>query len=72
MQAAIAEVNSKLTAYVNIRVRIFDSAAILAGPDGFVRPAFAADELHLNTVGYAALNTAFATLLRTKTAEKEV
>jgi lysophospholipase L1-like esterase len=42
---------------------VFDTAMVLAGADGYVRPAFADDELHLSPAGYATLNEALAPLL---------
>jgi lysophospholipase L1-like esterase len=63
-------VNTKLTASTDVQVTVFDSAAVLAGPDGYVRPTYAADELHLNAAGYAVLNAALAPLLHTNTDER--
>lgn len=63
VQRAIAEVNRELLGLAAADVQVLDSAAVLAGPDGYVRPAYAADELHLSAAGYAALNAALAPLL---------
>ncbi len=63
VQAAISAVNACLRSLATREVIIFDSAAVLAGADGYVRPAYVADELHLSAAGYAALNAALAPLL---------
>jgi lysophospholipase L1-like esterase len=62
-QAAIAAVNRILTGLDAADVTRFDSAAVLAGDDGYVRPAYADDQLHLSAAGYAALNAALTPLL---------
>jgi lysophospholipase L1-like esterase len=69
VQASITEVNTALLGAAEEQITVFDSAAVLAKPDGYVRPAFAADELHLSAAGYAILNAALAPLLRTNTEE---
>jgi lysophospholipase L1-like esterase len=63
VQEAIAVANQSLLALAAPGVQVFDSAAVLAGADGYVRPAYAEDELHLSPAGYAALNEALAPLL---------
>jgi lysophospholipase L1-like esterase len=63
VQEAIAAANQSLRALAAPGVPVFDSAAVLAGADGYVRPVYAEDELHLSPAGYAALNTALAPLL---------
>lgn len=63
VQQAIAEVNQRLLALAAPDVQVLDSAAVLAGPDGYTRPAYAEDEYHLSPAGYAALNEALAPLL---------
>jgi lysophospholipase L1-like esterase len=63
VQEAIAAVNRRLLALAAEDVRVLDSAAVLTGPDGYVRPAYADDELHLSRAGYAALNAALGPLL---------
>jgi lysophospholipase L1-like esterase len=68
VQAAIAEVNTALLGSADDQIIVFDSAAVLAEPDGYVRPAFAADELHLSAAGYAVLNAALAPLLASSVA----
>lgn len=65
VQAAISAVNAHLLALAGDGVQLLDSAAVLAGPDGYVLPAFADDELHLSPAGYAALNGALTPLLTT-------
>lgn len=62
-QAAIDAVNAGLHALAAPGVMVFDSATVLAGADGYLQPAYAADTLHLNAAGYAALNAALAQLL---------
>ncbi|HMQ34280.1 MAG TPA: GDSL-type esterase/lipase family protein [Chloroflexaceae bacterium] len=63
VQAAISAVNTALLTLAGEGVQVLDSAAVLAGADGYVRSAFADDELHLSPAGYAALNEALAPLL---------
>ena len=63
VQRAIAEVNRDLLGCAMEGVAVLDSAAVLVGPDGYVRDAYAADELHLSAAGYAALNVALVPLL---------
>jgi lysophospholipase L1-like esterase len=63
LQAAITEINAALVELAGPDVVVFDTAAVLTGPDGFVRPAYAEDELHLSAAGYAALNEALVPLL---------
>ena len=63
VQRAIADVNRELLGLRMAGVQVLDSAAVLAGPDGYVRDAYANDELHLNKAGYAALNAALVPLL---------
>lgn len=63
VQRAIAEVNRDLLGRAMEGVAVLDSAAVLVGPDGYVRDVYAADELHLSAAGYAALNVALVPLL---------
>lgn len=63
VQGAIAEVNGALRAMAAPGVLVLDADAVLAGPDGYVLPAYAEDDLHLAPAGYAALNAALAPLL---------
>lgn len=63
VQAAISAVNAALLALAGEGVQLFDTTAVLAGADGYLRPAFADDELHLSPAGYAALNEALTPLL---------
>ena len=42
---------------------VLNSAAVLAGPDDYVRDVYAAAELPLSAAGYAALNVALVPLL---------
>ena len=63
VQRAIAEVNRDLLGLRMAGVAVLDSAAVLVGPDGYVRDAYADDELHLSAAGYTALNAALVPLL---------
>lgn len=63
VQEAIGALNAALVALEQPGVRVLDSAAVLAGGDGRVRPDYAEDELHLSPAGYAALNAALLPLL---------
>jgi lysophospholipase L1-like esterase len=56
MQMAIRTLNNDLLALASEGVQLLDSATLLAGPDGYVLPAYADDELHLSPAGYATLN----------------
>lgn len=62
--AAIAEVNAYLVGLAGDGVLVLDTAAVLAGADGRVRPAYQADHLHLNRAGYDALNAALIPVVR--------
>lgn len=64
VQEAITTVNQGLPSLAAPDVQLLDSAAVLCGPDGYVRDAYAEDEAHLNAAGYAALNAALAPLVR--------
>ncbi len=64
VQEAIAAINQGLASLVAPQVQLLDSAAVLCGPDGYVRDAYADDEAHLSAAGYQALNAALAPLLR--------
>ena len=56
VKAAIVEVNAYLLTLADERVVIFDSAQLLASNNGLLRADYGYDFLHLNTVGYEALN----------------
>ncbi len=60
---ANSAVNTALLALAGEGVEVFDSAAALAGADGYVLAAYADDELHLSPAGYAALNEALVPML---------
>ncbi len=64
VQEAITAVNQGLPGLVAPDVQLLDSAAVLCGRDGYVRDAYADDEVHLSAAGYAALNAALVPLLR--------
>ena len=53
---AIDEVNVHIHALAGPNVVIFDAYAILADDDGFALEEYALDLLHINGVGYEALN----------------
>jgi lysophospholipase L1-like esterase len=57
---AINEVNGFLVSLAGDRVSIFDTGRILADESGAVASVYAADFLHLNDAGYAALNRELA------------
>lgn len=56
IDAAIADVNAFITSLHHDRVFIVDTTPMLADAAGYVRPLLAADELHLNDAGYAAIS----------------
>jgi len=60
---AIVEVNEYSKTLVTEQLLLFDSAAILAGENGAIRPDYSDDLLHLNQEGYRALNHALTELL---------
>ncbi len=64
---ALDEVNDFIHALAGPQITIFDAYAVLAADDGLVQPDYALDMLHLNPLGYRALNRAlidvFATLV---------
>jgi len=45
------------------KVVIFDAASVRADANGGLRTEYSQDELHLNTVGYAALNQGLSPVL---------
>ena len=53
---AIEEVNEFIASLAGERVIILNTAAILAGEEGLVKPEYRHDFLHINEAGYAALN----------------
>lgn len=63
IQAAIERVNQAMQAMAGPDVIIFDSAAILAGADGYIAEQYRGDLLHINEAGYHALNEALGKLL---------
>lgn len=63
VQQAITEINQSLHDLAAPDVQVLDSAAVLAGPDGYVRPDYSKTELHLTPAGYEALNAALVPLL---------
>lgn len=63
VKAAIGEVNAYLLTLANEQVIIFDSAQLLAAPDGSLRPEYAYDLLHLNEAGYDALKPGLIAVL---------
>jgi lysophospholipase L1-like esterase len=63
VQEAIMAINQGLASLVAPEVQLLDTAAVLCGPDGYVRDSYADDEVHLSAAGYAALNAALTPLL---------
>ncbi|MBZ0275350.1 MAG: SGNH/GDSL hydrolase family protein [Anaerolineae bacterium] len=61
--ASVGDVNTALYDLTGDGVYLLDAYAILADESGLLRPAYAADTLHLNPAGYAALDTALRDLL---------
>lgn len=62
--SAINTVNGSLSDLAGEGVIVFDTSAVLAGEDGRVLDGLAADFLHLNPAGYAALNIELTKLLQ--------
>lgn len=60
---AIEEMNSFIYMLQEEKVIIFDSAAVLVNEKGVVRKEYSRDFLHLNKVGYAALNRELTSIL---------
>ena len=60
---AINDVNDYLRSLANQNVIVFDTGEILADRNGMVRAEYAYDFLHLNPIGYRALNQKLASLL---------
>lgn len=61
--ASIPAFNQSLHTLADEGIVIFDAYEILVDSNGLIRPEYAADTLHLNATGYAALNTQLATLV---------
>lgn len=62
VEGAVRDVNERLRALGGDRLTLFDGAPVLA-PGGAVEPRYAADTLHLNAAGYAALDAAIEPVL---------
>jgi len=60
---AIEEVNEYIYSLEGDGVIVFDTGKVLAGEDGLVREEYSWDFLHLNEVGYEALNGELVTIL---------
>ncbi|WP_298816323.1 SGNH/GDSL hydrolase family protein [Chloroflexus sp.] len=63
IQSAIMRVNEAIAALAAPDVIVFDSAALLAGVDGYVAEPYQTDLLHINAEGYRVLNEALGRLL---------
>ncbi len=63
VQEALTAINQGLVSLVAPEVQLLNSAAVLCGPDGYVRDIYADDEVHLSAAGYQALNAALTPLL---------
>ncbi len=61
--AAIDEVNGFIWTLAAENVIIFDAAAVLADENGTIRPEYDQDFLHINEVGYEALNDELTRIL---------
>ncbi len=64
VQADITTLNAALQPLAGGNLHLLDSAAVLAGPDGYVLPEYSLDALHINSAGYAALNQALTRMLQ--------
>lgn len=62
VEGAVRDENARLRAWRADRLTLFDCDPVLA-PGGTLDPRYAADTLHLNAEGYAALNAAIEPLL---------
>jgi lysophospholipase L1-like esterase len=60
---AIKEVNVYIASLASDRVVVFDTARVLANPQGTVASQYRRDLLHLSPAGYAALNQAMGDTL---------
>ncbi len=63
--SAVDEVNHYLMTLASDNVIIFNTAAILADEQGFVRREYREDYLHINQAGYTALQNALLRILDT-------
>jgi lysophospholipase L1-like esterase len=61
---ALDDVNQFIILLAGDRIEIFDAAKILSSKDGIVKPLYSKDFLHLNEVGYKALNRELARVLQ--------
>ncbi|MEZ4714450.1 MAG: GDSL-type esterase/lipase family protein [Caldilineaceae bacterium] len=61
---AVAQINRGLMALNAADITIFDAAPLLQNTDGWLDPAYARDELHINTAGYQKLNQVLGPLLQ--------
>ena len=60
---AIKDVNAYIASLANDHVVVFDTARILANPQGIVESQYSRDFLHLSSAGYVALNQAIGDIL---------
>ena len=56
VEIAINDVNAYIETLASDQVTIFETGKVLANSNGMVYPQYSQDFLHLNPVGYAALN----------------
>lgn len=68
---AIDDVNQFLYSLQSDRVRVFDTASILATKDTTVDPNYSRDFLHLNQQGYEALNRELSQILHQRYTDGE-
>ncbi|MEM9215981.1 MAG: GDSL-type esterase/lipase family protein [Cyanobacteria bacterium P01_F01_bin.150] len=63
IEQALDDINAYLATLAGDRVFIFDTAPVLANPEGRVIKAYEKDELHLKPQAYAQLNQSLESLL---------
>jgi lysophospholipase L1-like esterase len=64
ISTSIVAVNERLRTMSSAEVLVLDAYAVLVGDQGLIRPEYAADTLHLNWEGYAALNRELSNLFK--------
>jgi lysophospholipase L1-like esterase len=64
---AVMMVNTSLRLLDAPDVTLFDAHRLLCNGDGFLQERYAADALHVNELGYSALNAKLSTLLQQRT-----
>jgi lysophospholipase L1-like esterase len=64
VKLAVDEVNTYIRTLASKQIIIFDAYSVLADVNGLMAAQFSADELHINTAGYDALNRALLLILK--------